>query len=1230
MSNDKEQTQIIAGSGGGCFRAGTQVQLENGKSIAIELLSEGDEVLAFDEHGKLHVAKVIKLHIHEDPQPLLRVKFWRGETHITPNHWVLNQYGNFAEMGSLTEHDALVDGMGHLRPIISAEYIGHEPVYNLTVEPHHTFIADGVRVHNGGHRERFPVVAGAGGGGGKGGGGGRAAVEDADTLQSRAMIGIIDLLGEGQIGGLVDGAKSIFFNNTPLQNSDGSMNFNGVTWEFRDGQQDQSVINGFSDVETPNVVNVRVKKSQPSVVTVTNPNADAVRMIMVIPALYSQDMSTGDVHGTTLNYKFQVQTNNSGPYVDVASGRQTVNLSGTSTEISSGSYIYDASIKVSWTGDLNTSTTPDYQTFAYEVQGSRDGGNWTTFTSGVINGTRSQYDDPESGASYIAPTGSKTHNITTPDGIAGPWAFKVVKKSGYGSAVITGTGSAGTAEVRISGKTRSKYQRAHEITLPKPATTWNIKTVRITDDSTSMALVNELWVDSVVEIVNSKLTYPNSAIVGVQIDSSQFSSIPARSYLVDGLHIRVPSNYDPVARTYSGIWDGTFKIAISNNPAWVLYDILTSERYGLGNYLNADLVDRAKLYSIGRYCDGLVPDGFGGTEPRFVLNTAIQNQSEAFRLINDLCSVFNGMSYWNGGMLGFTQDSPTDASMIYNQANVIDGVFTYQGTARKDRHSVVLVRWNDPTQNYKQVVEYVEDADLIAKFGVRKFETVAFGCTSRGQANRVGRWILYTEHYQSEMIQFKVGIDSAFLLPGEVIKIHDSTRAGKRMSGRLKSCTTASIELDTSVTLSGPATISIRMPDGSFVDRELHETNGTFNTLTWSWLLPEVPEPNAVWIVADGTVEPIYARVISIAQGDNAGEFVISALNHDRTKYGVIEQNLNIQPPQTSILSSESIPAQPENPKTLEIITTAANGVKSIRLDVSWTTTAPTSQIAYRHIGGVPENWVRQTLTTSSLSIPNVESGIYEIEIVSVNWLGRKSTPLSFSHEVLETTYAPPMPEATLAHSWTGTTCDITWQEISIADSYDVEVWHDGTMLRSTNITQTSYSYTLDMNRADGGPYRSLTFKVRSVSAVNGLKSVYSIVSESNPQMAALSTLKLIPGAASISISYDRPADSDWAGVMIFASLIHDFVPSAENMIYDGAQTVVQLSSTPLLPTDTWYVKIAAYDVFDKLNLSVSAPVSAMALPLTAGLIPGEIIGTNIAAGALTAEKLKTKRHQIL
>lgn len=883
MTDFKFDSNSIIGAGGGCFRKGTQVQLQGGKTIAIEDLREGDEVLAFDERGDIHAAKVTKLHYHADPQPILRVKFWRGEVFITPNHWVLNQYGNFAEMGRLTTHDALVDGMGHLRPIISAEYIGDEPVWNLTVEPHHTFIANGIRVHNGGHRATHPEIIGSGGRGDKGGG--RTPVEDPDSLQSRAMVSLLDLIGEGQIGGLVNGLQSIFLDDTPLQNSDGTLNFEGFTVDTRSGTQNQSVIPGFSDIESPQPIGVRCKYNLPVPVTITNPNVDGVRCIVSLGGLMSQDMTNGDIHGTTVAFRFELSTD----------GGEFVSL-----------------------GDLS-----------------------------------------------------------------------------------------------ITGKTRSRYQRAYYYKLPKyrndggKASTWTIRMVRITPDSKSSSLNNDTYFDSLVEVVDSKLTYPNSALVGITIDSRQFSSIPSRSYLVDGLLIRVPSNYDAKNKTYSGVWDGTFKVAVSSNPAWVMFDLLTNSRYGLGQFIKEHQIDKAALYKIGRYCDERVPDGFGGEEPRFVINTVIASRADAYKVISELSSVFRGMAYWNGGMVGFMQDSPEDPVMIYNSANVVDGTFNYAGSARKDRHSVVNVSWNDPRSNYRQVIEYVEDGALIEKYGIRQLDVAAFGCTSRGQANRVGRWILYTEASESDVITFKVGIDSAFVAPGNIIKIHDPFRAGKRLGGRCCNATLTSVVLDSEIERDGRTrTISIRLPDGTFAERVLAGVEGDGKTVFWSNPLPAVPVDNAIWLIAEESLEPMLARVIGIQQDTDPGFVTIMAVEHVPSKFNAIEKGWKLELPKTSIINSAATPVISDL-VAIEEQFMVAPGLMGLNLTASWRSEATSYEVTWWREGKYPTNRVKVMTSNPTLELQNVRAGVYHFNVVGISAFGKRSTVVTMSHQTQGRTAAP-------------------------------------------------------------------------------------------------------------------------------------------------------------------------------------------------------------------------------
>jgi predicted phage tail protein len=643
-----------------------------------------------------------------------------------------------------------------------------------------------------------------------------------------------------------------------------------------------------------------------------------------------------------------------------------------------------------------------------------------------------------------------------------------------------GGGYASLGDFNISGKARSRYQRAYQFNLPKfggAARTWNIKMTRLTDDSTTSALQNETYFDSYYAIVNARLSYPNSVLIGVQIDSSQFNSIPERSYLIDGLFIKVPSNYSPVTRTYSGVWNGTFKTAVSGNPAWVLYDVLTSSRYGLGQYLNAANVDSSKLYAIGKYCDELVPDGFGGMEPRFTINTSINSLVEAYRLITDLCSAFNGMGFWAGGMVNFTQDAPADPVMVYNQANVVDGLFQYAGSSRKDRHSVVLVRWNDPTQNYKQMVEYVEDSVAVARYGVRKLDTTAFGCTSRGQAARVGRWILYTEQYQSDMVQFVVGVDSALVLPGDVIKIHDTTRAGKRMGGRLVASTLTSATLDAPIAIGTGATISIRLPDGSFADRPLIQSGVTVTDVSWTTPLPAQPVPYAVWIASDSDVTPLLARVVGVAQGD-PGQFAISAIEHNPSKYGAIENGLKLDVPKVSIVTTAASAAA-TNLAFHEVPYLVAPGVAGISLDVSWSGTGNSYELTWKRSGKYATNWQTITTTNPIVELQNVRAGDYEFNVVALNGFGKRSPVLSGTYATTGHTAAPgDVPNFQV----TRRTSDLllTWDAVSDikVSGYEVRVgasWDAGEVI-TTNFAGTMITHDQDF----AGTYN---YHIRSISA---------------------------------------------------------------------------------------------------------------------------------------------------
>ncbi|EOZ3703987.1 phage tail protein [Acinetobacter baumannii] len=717
------------------------------------------------------------------------------------------------------------------------------------------------------------VIAGAGGGGG-----GKGGSESDDDLESKSFLSLIDLLGEGQIGGLVDDSpKSIFLNDTPLVNAAGEYNFQNVTWAMLKGTQDQpSLGEGFDTVESSTSVGQLITRDSPATFSITDPNADRARVIISTPSLISTT-SRGDIVGSSVEYKFSISLNNS-HFVEIGKGK-------------------------------------------------------------------------------------------------------------------------------ITGKTRSRYQRQYEYALPKQTedgtrvTMWTIKIERVSPESNESSTSNDIYLDSYSVIIGSRLSYPNSAVFGLSISSEQFQSIPTRSYLVDGLLIRVPSNYDYKTRKYEGTWNGTFKLAPSDNPAWILYDVITNERYGLGQFVDPAYANPARLYVIGQYCDEMVDDGFGGKEPRFTLNTVINSISDAYQLISDITSVFNGMAYWSGSQFGYMCDMPTQPTMLYNASNVVNGEFVYSGASRKDMHSVALITWNDPERNYQRAVEYVEDPELIQRYGVRKAEITSFGCTSRGQAHRIGKWLLYTERNQSRTISFKVGVDSSFVLPGDVVQIADPNRSGKRMGGRLIGATATSATLDSEIILNENSSIMLRLASGDFVERNI-KTIGTDlatgnSVINWDTALSTLPTDNAVWIVKSPELEPQLARVVAIGDSEDApGTYTITTIAHNPSKFDFIESNIQLDSPNVTIISPSLIEAT----KNVEIIEEARieQGITVRNMSINWeqVPNAVSYEVKYKKTEG---NWFTLPITKGlSVEIENVYEGEYVAQVVAISSTGSRS-PATYS-----------------------------------------------------------------------------------------------------------------------------------------------------------------------------------------------------------------------------------------
>ncbi|WP_395066208.1 host specificity protein J [Paraburkholderia silvatlantica] len=734
-----------------------------------------------------------------------------------------------------------------------------------------------------GSRDLVPVVGAGGGGGGKGGGGSSSSpVEAPDSLRSTQYARVLNLICEGEVEGIVGDAQGIYVDDTPLANADGTWNFVGAAIEWRLGNASQAPISGFSATESESTVGVVVSAAAPVVRSVTNPNLNAVRVTIGVPALSFTDNQTGNVSGTSVELALDVQ---------------------------------------------------------------KDGG-----------GFQQVYHDT------------------------------------------------------ITGKTSSRYQRSYRISLARfgaAGGTYDIRVRRVTPDSTSTFLVNAFQWETMTEIVDSPLMYPYSAIVGVQVDASTFKQIPKLSFDIKMRRVQVPSNYDPATRTYSGTWDGTFKVAWTDNPAWILHDLATTERFGLGGYIAPEMIDKWTLYTIAQYCDGMVPNGFGGWEPRYTCNVYIQTRTDAISLLQQIAAIFNGMIFWSGGMLTVSADMPGDPVTTYTSANVIDGAFSYVGTPLNQRHTVALVTWNNPANKYQQEIEYVEDPDAIRAWGVRELPVVATGCCSRGQAHRVGRWLLLTEQMLSETVSFRTGINAAFSRPGDIFYTADEVRAGYRTGGRIIGGTVQALVLDAPVAFDPAATytISVLLPDGT-MQRVGVQHPGPVTTATIQLVdaLRVAPTRMCVWSISASNAQNEQWRCIGVTE-DEEGNVEIQGVAYRPDKFAAIENDLKLEPIPTGIINPFKI-----GPCTELTVTESKYQISPVivgaRATFSWLAPigAVRYAIAYQFESDSP---VYVDAFMASIDVQPTSEGTWTFTVWAINSLGIRSEPASITVEILALSQPP-------------------------------------------------------------------------------------------------------------------------------------------------------------------------------------------------------------------------------
>ena len=676
--------------------------------------------------------------------------------------------------------------------------------------------------------------------------------EQPDNLLSTAKLKALIALSEGEIkGGLT--AENIFIDNTPLANADGSLNFKGVKWEFRNGSQTQDYIQGMPEVSNELRANYKVKANKPWVRSFSNLDLDAIRIKLNLP-VHVEYKDNGDSLGTITHYAIDLSTDGS----------------------------------------------------AFET---------------VVNG-------------------------------------------------------------KFDGKTMSEYQRDHRINLPKAIEGWTIRVRRITPDSKSSKLVNDFGVFSYAEIIDSKLRYPNTALLYIELDASQFNgSVPKITCKLKGKLVQIPDNYDPVSRNYLGEWNGTFKMDYTNNPAWLAHYLMRDEIAGMGLRIDSTMVDKWAIYQLGQYCDQMVSDGRGGKEPRFACNEYIQSQRDAYTVLKDLIASFRGINFWGNDQIYLTADMPQDEpDFIYHSSNVI-GDFVYSGGSYKNRYTSCMVAYSNPDDHYCDDVEAVWDHDLMRRYDVNVMKLTAIGCTSQSEAQRRGRWALLS-NVKDGVVTFTVGLDGYIPLPARIIGIADPSRSGKENGGRIHAVSGKKITLDRAVDYEAGDRLVINLPDGTAQSRTIRSISDDKRTITVTANYKIPPVAGAVWCIDSDNVAIQYYRVTGISARENQ-QFTITAIQHDPDKYKYIDDGVRLEPKPITVTPPSSILP----PKNIVISESShvSQGLSVASLQVSWDKVdGATNYVAQWRKDNC--NWINVGQTNgTSFTVSGVYSGVYDVRVRAIN-----------------------------------------------------------------------------------------------------------------------------------------------------------------------------------------------------------------------------------------------------
>ncbi|EIU3499587.1 phage tail protein [Pseudomonas aeruginosa] len=705
----------------------------------------------------------------------------------------------------------------------------------------------------------------------------RQPVEMPDSVRSIARAKILLALGEGEFDGGVDG-RSIYLDDTPLLAADGSVNFPGVTWEFRPGSVDQEHIAGVPAVENELAVGVELKSDAPWVRAVNNTQLSAVRLRLSWPAIQRQQ-ENGDVVGYRIDYA-----------IDIAV----------------------------------------------------DGGAWQ----------------------------------------------EALKAS-------------------LDDKSTSRYERSHRVDLPEARSGWQVRVRRLTPNQNNNRIADTMRVEAITEVIDAKLRYPNTALLFVEFDASQFQSIPQISVEARGRRVRVPSNYDPQTRSYSGTWDGSFKSAWTSNPAWHWYDIVLHKRFGLGRRIDASMVDKWSLYRIAQYCEQSVPDGKGGQEPRFSCNLYLQSRAEAWTVLRDLAAIFRGMSYWSGAEMVAVSDMPEDEAYTFSPSNTVRGDdgshFNYSSSRQRDRHTLALVNYDNPGNGYQSQPVAVNNDRAQRRYGISQLEITAIGCTSEGEAQRRGQWALLTEELEQDAVTFRTGMDGRGLAPGKIIAVADPVKSGKQIGGRLSAVDGRALTLDRDVEARPGDRLLVNLPNGKAEARSVQSVVGRVLSVTAAY--SETPRPQGQWALQSNSLTTQRFRIMSITRPED-NLFEITALQHNASKFDAIDNGARIElPPVTSI--PPGVQAPPQNVR-IKAFTKVDQGLAVTSLSASWD--AAPNAVAYeaewRKDSG---NWVRVPRTSAlGFDVPGIYAGRYLVRVRALNVMEVGSVYASSVETALEGKTTPP------------------------------------------------------------------------------------------------------------------------------------------------------------------------------------------------------------------------------